>query len=431
MIFTLTNEMRVPVATHIERLKWDDELLAEIPFPKAVMRVTRGIGSGLTRRKDDPPGQFWAIGDRGPNVKPAIAIERFGLENQNHLTGIDGAKIMPSLAHGPCLAQLRVVGDRVILMRVFPLLDQNGQPLSGLPVSTVANNENEPVYSCDGTPLGTNPSGVDSEGIVALDDGGFWISDEYGPSLLRIDAGGQVIVRWVPEGSEADFAGGAFPVLGVIPSLASARRLNRGFEAIALSPDQLWLYVVFQSPLAHPDRAAHAASRNVRVWKIDANTGAFAAEYVYRLEKPEAFKRDGASGRVQRSDVKVSEGMMLGDTALILLERVSASTKLYRVDLTSEYEVPAEYRYLSTRPTIEQMDGKAFAVAAIRSLDKILVFDSDAAPEICADLEGMILLSPRALLLVNDNDFGVEGVETQFWRVTFDSDLIQESATVK
>jgi hypothetical protein len=29
----------------------------------------------------------------------------------------------------------------------------------------------------------------------------------------------------------------------------------------------------------------------------------------------------------------------------------------------------------------------------------------------------MILLSPKELLLANDNDFGVEGAETQFWLV--------------
>jgi hypothetical protein len=39
------------------------------------------------------------------------------------------------------------------------------------------------------------------------------------------------------------------------------------------------------------------------------------------------------------------------------------------------------------------------------------------------DLEGMALLSDRELLLVNDNDFGIEGVATAFFRVTFDRPL--------
>ena len=28
------------------------------------------------------------------------------------------------------------------------------------------------------------------------------------------------------------------------------------------------------------------------------------------------------------------------------------------------------------------------------------------------------------MLLVNDNDFGVDGVSTEFWRVTFEEDVI-------
>ena len=36
----------------------------------------------------------------------------------------------------------------------------------------------------------------------------------------------------------------------------------------------------------------------------------------------------------------------------------------------------------------------------------------------------MIALSDRELLLVNDNDFGIEGVETRFFRVRFDRAVI-------
>ena len=41
------------------------------------------------------------------------------------------------------------------------------------------------------------------------------------------------------------------------------------------------------------------------------------------------------------------------------------------------------------------------------------------AEGIPVDLEGMAILSPTELLLVNDNDFGVEGAETEFWKVIF------------
>lgn len=48
---------------------------------------------------------------------------------------------------------------------------------------------------------------------------------------------------------------------------------------------------------------------------------------------------------------------------------------------------------------------------------KQLLFCSDDHPEIGPDLEGLTMLDDHTLLLVNDNDFGVEGVATRFWRV--------------
>jgi hypothetical protein len=56
---------------------------------------------------------------------------------------------------------------------------------------------------------------------------------------------------------------------------------------------------------------------------------------------------------------------------------------------------------------------------------KALVFTSDDAPEVAADLEGMIVLSRSELLLVNDNDFGVEGTHTRFWRIRFDEPIFR------
>jgi hypothetical protein len=60
---------------------------------------------------------------------------------------------------------------------------------------------------------------------------------------------------------------------------------------------------------------------------------------------------------------------------------------------------------------------------SLPQLSKQILFSSDAHPEVAADLEGMAILSPTQLLLVSDNDFGVEGAETSFWRVTFDEPL--------
>ena len=55
--------------------------------------------------------------------------------------------------------------------------------------------------------------------------------------------------------------------------------------------------------------------------------------------------------------------------------------------------------------------------AGIPVVSKTLIFSSDDHPEICGDLEGMILFDTETLLLSNDSDFGIEGAQTQFWLV--------------
>ena len=410
------------------RLGWRDAELAEIPVPGGTLRISLGIGSGLARCESDPPGIFWAIGDRGPNLKVKAAIAQCGLEALRPLAGIDGAKIMPCLKHGPALAQLRIEGNEVALLRTMPLRGSDGRPLSGLPPPWSPHSEHEPIFSLEGERLGTDPSGVDSEGIVAFSDGSFFIGDEYGPSLLKVDREGNVQFRWVPAGTERHFEGAAYPVHGALPAIAAKRRLNRGFEALALSPDEKELIIAFQSPLAHPDKAAHKRSRHVRIWRLDASTGALIAEYLYPLDPPSAFERDLEQGEVETGDIKVSEAFLVGDTRLVLLERVSASTKFHSVELRPEHEVPAKYSDPATRPTIEQMDEDALRSAGIVPLAKTLLLDTDEAREICADLEGAIPLGASGMLLVNDNDFGVEGVETQFWRVSFDRPIALDRA---
>jgi hypothetical protein len=222
-----------------------------------------------------------------------------------------------------------------------------------------------------------------------------------------------VLARLVPEGTA--LPGAAYPVEGALPAIAARRQLNRGFEAIALSGDGRWLYLAFQSPLAHPDEAAHAQARHVRLWRLDAATGAFAAQYLYPLDPPDTFLRDGP---LEWSDLKVSELCWAGPDALLVLERGSKTTKISRVALAERFALDPSHLDPATRPTLEQLS--AGGDPGLPVLAKSLLLSTDDAPEIGADLEGMAILSERELLLVNDNDFGVEGAQTGFWRVRFD-----------
>ena len=182
------------------RLAWRDTSLGVITLVNGRrMRLTLGVGSGLSQRAGDPNGTVWAIADRGPNLKIKAAIKRYGLEHLRPLAKVDGAKIMPRPDIGPTICQLKLQGNTVQLVRRIPLRGVSGRTISGLPIPAGPAHV-EPAFDLKGTALGPDPSGADTEAIVALSDGSFWVGDEYGPSLLHVDPEGQVLKRWVPKG---------------------------------------------------------------------------------------------------------------------------------------------------------------------------------------------------------------------------------------
>jgi Esterase-like activity of phytase len=405
-------------APRVERLEWHDPLLAELPMPKGTMRLTRSLTSGLTRAPGDPEGVFWGVGDRGPNIKPGAALERYGLAALATHAGTDGAKVMPLPATGPALARFRIAGAAVRLDAVAPLTTPAGTTLTGLPLPIPAQ-ESEPALGLDGKALGCDPDGADTEGIAGRGDGKFWIAEEYGPSLLLVGRDGRAEARHVPCGTARYFAASDIPTIESLPALALARKLNRGFEALALSPDGAILYAAFQSPLSHPDRAAHEQSDVVRIWALDALAGTLVAEHAFPLGPTGGFRRDSAAGPVRRDDIKVSELAMLGDGSLLVLERVTLSTHIYRVRPTPATALAGKWSDPAQRPTLEQLGAEALRAGGVPMLDKQLVFSTDTHPGIGGDLEGMVMLAPDCLLLASDSDYGTEGAETGFWRVTF------------
>lgn len=405
----------------VERLHWADEALGEIELPKRTMRLRAGFGSGLATRAGDPSGTVWAVGDRGPNLKIKAAVKRYGLDRLEPLRREEGAKLMPRPDLGPAIAELRVTEARVELVRSFRLADAQGRAVSGLPPPGGSHARCEPAFGLDGGLLAPDPSGLDTEGIAAPAGGGFWVGDEYGPSLVRIGPDGQVLKRLVPAGSGIE--GAAYPVEEGLPAIAARRQINRGFEAIALSGDGMWLFLAFQSPLAHPDERAHRQGRHVRLWRLDAASGEIAAQYLYPLDPPETFLRDHEAGPLEWSDIKVSELCWAGRGSLLALERGSRTTKVFRIAPSAKFELGRSHLDPATRPTVEELSAGE-AGPGLPVLAKELLFSSDDAPDIAADLEGMAVLSPSELLLVNDNDFGVEGAETGFWRVRFDEPVL-------
>jgi Esterase-like activity of phytase len=360
----------------VEQLRWTDIPLDEIALPKAPLRLTLGLGSGLSARG----GRLFAVTDRGPNLHVSQAVDDYGLTHLAPLKTIKDAKVLPLPDAGPEIAELRIEGGGVRLLKRLPLRTRAGTRLSAKALPGV---EMEEVYGLDGKRLQPSVLGADTEAVAAMPGGGFFVAEEYGPSLLKVSAEGVVSERWVAKGREGGLEHAELAVRGVLPERVAKRRLNRGFEALCASGNGAFLYVGMQSGLEGEDK--HSAP----VWKLDARTGQVLGEWAYAFDAPDTFLRDAERRKVGWKDMKVCEFVWAGLDRLIVLERIAHSAKIYLVDLA-------------------MLPGKR------------LLGSSDEHREIGPDIEGMALVSPRELVICSDNDFGVEGKATGFWRIALD-----------
>ena len=144
--------------------------------------------------------------------------------------------------------------------------------------------------------------------------------------------------RYVPHGTEKEYEGARYDVVGSLPAILARRQSNRGIEALAVSPDERFLYLIVQSPLANPNSAAFRKSRNVRLFKIERTSMQIVGEYVYVMDDPKSFRRDPSN---DPADLRISEMLAVGLDRLIVLERTEATTKLYEIDLAHATDINA------------------------------------------------------------------------------------------
>jgi hypothetical protein len=136
----------MPSVVRVERLDWRDEPLDAIRYPKAELKLTLGLGSGLCSRD----GRIFAVTDRGPNLFVSQAVDDYGLAHLVGLRPIRDAKIMPMPDAGPEIAELKVEGGAVKLLKRIVLRTRPGRRLSG---RALPGGEMEQVFDVEGRPV--------------------------------------------------------------------------------------------------------------------------------------------------------------------------------------------------------------------------------------------------------------------------------------
>lgn len=359
-------------------------LAGTVPDDRGVM--LGGIGSDIypAGRK----GEFWTVTDRGPNGQIKI----------------DGKKrrTFPVPGFDPAIVKIRVTGPRIDVLQALPLTTSSGAAVTGLPNQQ---GRDEAPYGHDArTPLAYDPNGLDTEGIVRAADGSFWLVDEYGPSLVHVSSRGRVLARYVPEGLRLEGAG--YPVVEALPGILLNRKINRGFEGLALLPGGD-LVLAVQSPLSLPDEDAGESSRNVRLLRFSTKRHAVTAEYAYRFDPVEVVD----PSEDDTSELKISSVVALGRNTLLVEERTDKAARLHRVTLPHDSGIlGSAWDDPAASPSYEELpDPSAAGVPVLR---KSLVVDLGTVEGIPGKIEGVAVTGRDTLALINDNDFGMtDGAE--------------------
>lgn len=225
-------------------------------YPESKLQIRGGgFGSDAAAHPSNP-NQFYALTDRGPNSDFKGSL------------GEGKQFLVPN--YSPKIGLFQVEADgQVTKVKEIVLKDNTGQPISGLPNPKAFGGTNEIPYDVNGEPMTEDPSkpydpetnpvktdlnGLDPEGLAALDDGTFWISDEYGPHLVHYDAQGVEIERINPFSTDTRNTVTVEGKTLLLPAEFAKRRTNRGMESLTITPDQTTLVGLMESSMDNPDK---------------------------------------------------------------------------------------------------------------------------------------------------------------------------------
>ncbi|GGN35477.1 MULTISPECIES: esterase-like activity of phytase family protein [Marinomonas] len=373
-----------------------------------------GFGSAMVGNPNQA-NQFYALTDRGPNA--------------DYSGDYGKGKSFPVADYTPRIGLFEVSPNGAITMVKSILLKRpDGSLISGLPNTSALGGTGETPYHADGrlvleddskpydkttNPIKLDDYGLDGEGLVALKDGTFWVSDEYGPHIVHFDANGVEIdrINAFKDDSRVKFH---------LPAEFQHRRANRGMEGLAITPDETTLVGIMQSTLTNPDKAAHKGDLT-RIIMVNLNNG-HTEQYLYRQEKTENSNSEISALTANQFLVLERDGsFLLGGPDGTSKAKPNAQKQVYRVDLStgtplstvplsSSIKQDESHGLMIDGLTLEQYvqnnGWDALAAKGIKPVSKTLVVDMVKEVAYPHDkMEGLWVIDNNHLGVLNDDDF--------------------------
>ena len=191
---------------------------------------------------------------------------------------------------------------------------------------------------------GSKRISIDAEGLILASDGGFWVSDEYGPYIYKFSSSGRLIQAIQPPDAYIPHRNGSIsfsansppiydPDKAIIPEdTETGRDNNQGLEGLTASADGKSLFALLQSALDQeggPDNPNRLQARLLEYDISNPSKAKYKAEYVVTLP---LYNTKKSTKVAAQSDIH-----SLGNDQFLILARDSGagrgqddSSSLYR-----------------------------------------------------------------------------------------------------
>lgn len=273
---------------------------------------------------------FDTITDRGPN---------------GYSEGIERPFLMPDFSPQVVHIKTNFKDQSFEVEGTIKLKKKNGMPLTGLP--NVRTEEN-PV-DVFGFMTSLDKDGLDTESLVSDDEGGWWVGEEYAPSLVHFDSNGVMKRRLTPYNE--------------LPKIYSERKPNAGFEGIAKEGNKIFGFI--QSPIPADETFS-------RIVEVDLDTMKTSGEYFYPFEK---------------GMHKIGDAISLGNGHFLVVElngKKGDESKKYIFKVTLN----------GTDAKVHKELLLDLGTTTFKGVEKV---------------EGLAVIGDKKIALVKDNDFQIDG----------------------
>lgn len=377
------------------------------------LSFSRNYGGGAFRSIQEDANLFYTVSDRGPSFDCGDALEVVG--DADFCGGGTSGRVFPVDNYAPSITawQLDGISTQLSLEQRYTLelRDSLGRKMSGLP-NDRSTASTEIAFDRDGVALQPDANGINPSALVRLESGRFWVAEQYGPSLLLVDADGTVVRRELPRGAASDFSNATVSIGdSFLPASLLRRQLNDGISALALSPEEDYLYYLMKAPLSSPN----ADSRVVRIGKLalngDGEISAFEGEYLYRLDSPVQYASAGKGEQgLAQADIHINEAVAIAEDVLVVVEQGGSVSKYYRINLATATKLGEPLASASGSGSAENQ----YLVADVPFVTKQLGTDTLSLNlpngiEALGEVAGFAMLDANFSVLVNDNSWGLNG----------------------